>query len=60
MTTYDAGIFGIEYVLMLGAWYAVALVLALLAAGLRHALAYRGRMGAGDPAPTGTTAHTGL
>ncbi len=56
MTTHSVGIFGLEYVLMLGALYAALVVLALLAHGFRHVLTHRARVDGGDPARTGTTA----
>ncbi len=58
MTTYHVEIFGPEYVLMLGAWYAVVVALALLASGLRRVLARRAGVDGTVPACTGTTART--
>ncbi|MDP9356457.1 MAG: hypothetical protein M3R02_14460 [Chloroflexota bacterium] len=58
MSTHHVEIFGVEYVLMLGAWYAVVVALALLASGLRRVLARRAGVDGGVPARTGTTART--
>lgn len=58
MTTHSVGIFGLEYVLMLGGLYAALVVLALLARGFRLMLTRHGRVDGGDPTRTGTTART--